>query len=233
MTKALKPRPGFWKNHWRKLLAALFWLLALTIYITVTVQRGLSPVGSLELLITFMERSMWGPLIFLGLYTVRPLFLFSASLLSIAAGLLFGPVLGVIYTILGSNASASVAYLLGRFFGQNLLSETTTGLGRYLRGMRERSFETVFIMRLIFLPYDLVNYLAGILKIHYLPFITASALGSLPGTLAFVLFGASATSLRGAEPSFDWRVLAASVAIFFVSLLIARLVKRRQGELHD
>lgn len=48
------------------------------------------------------------------------------------------------------------------------------------------SFETVLIMRFIFLPYDLVNYLAGILRIDLKAFILATLLGSIPGTIAFV-----------------------------------------------
>ncbi len=93
--------------------------------------------------------------------------------------------------------------------------------------MRANSFETVFIMRLIFLPYDLVNYLAGLLRINFISFITATALGALAGTISFALFGAS-TGLSEGTPSFDWRVLAASVAIFVLSLFISRLVKRRE-----
>ena len=44
-------------------------------------------------------------------------------------------------------------------------------------------------MRLVYVPYDLVNYLAGFLRIGWMPFILATALGSLPDTLSFVLFG--------------------------------------------
>jgi uncharacterized membrane protein YdjX (TVP38/TMEM64 family) len=223
---------SFWQTHWQKLLAALFWLAGLAAYLTFTLERELTPLDSLELLVGAIETQLWGPLVFLGLYTVRPLFLFSASLLSVASGFLFGPVFGILYTVLGSNASATVAYLLARFFAQGVFKDTG-GFNRYLSGMRARSFETVLIMRLLFLPYDLVNYLAGSFKLRYLSFISASALGSLPGTIAFVLFGASLSSLREAEPSVDWRVFAASLAIFSGSFCIARRLRRQQGVAHD
>ena len=57
--------------------------------------------------------------------------------------------------------------------------------------MRDNSFETVLIMRFIFLPYDLMNYMAGFMRIHMRAFILATTLGSIPGTISFVLLGAS------------------------------------------
>ncbi len=220
---------SFLQRHWQKLLAGLFWVAALVAYGVYTAQNNLTPIGTLRQLIAFMSDSVWGPLIFVLLYVLRPIFLFSAGLLTIASGVLFGPLWGVIYTVIGSNLGASLAYLIGRFFGDGLIDikESDKGIGSYVKRMRASSFETVFIMRLIFLPYDLVNYLAGLLRINYLAFITATILGALPGTISFALFGAS-TGLSEGTPSFDWRVLAASVGIFVLSLAISRLVKRKE-----
>ena len=85
------------------------------------------------------------------------------------------------------------------------------------------------IMRFIFLPYDMVSYLAGFLRIHYWPFILATALGSIPGTIAFVLFGASIEHFDGGLPSLNPNILAASVVIFIVSIALSRLFKKREG----
>jgi len=223
--------PSFVRKHWQKLLAGLFWLILLSVYGVYTVRTGASPLATLRQLVNFLSDSAWGPLIFVGLYVLRPLFLFSAGLLTIASGVLFGPIFGVIYTVIGSNIGASLAYLIGRFFGNDVIEaneDETKGIQGYIKRMRENSFETVFIMRLIFLPYDLVNYLAGFLRINYGAFILATILGALPGTISFALFGAS-TGLSEGAPSFDWRILAASVGIFIVSLGISRLVKRRES----
>lgn len=222
-------KSSFFKKHWQKLLAGLFWVAALIAYFVYTAQNDLTPLGTLRQLVDFVSKSFWGPLIFIGLYILRPIFLFSAGLLTIASGVLFGPIFGVIYTVIGSNIGAGLAYLIGRFFGDGLINiqESDKGIGAYVKRMRANSFETVFIMRLIFLPYDLVNYLAGLLRINFFAFITATALGALPGTISFALFGAS-TGLSEGTPSFDWRVLAASVVIFVLSLAISRIVKRKE-----
>ncbi len=219
----------------QKWIVLAFWLLAFAAYQWYAWQHDLSPLAVVQRLIAFFSASFYGPLVFIAIYILRPLLLFPATLLTIAAGFVFGPILGVVLVIIGSNASALLAYAVGRFFGRGFLGEGKSDgiVQRYTARMREHSFETVFIMRLIFLPYDLVNYLAGFLRIQWIPFIVATALGALPGTLAFTLFGASIERFDGGIPALNPWVLAASVAIFLVSLGLARLVKRRSAASGD
>jgi uncharacterized membrane protein YdjX (TVP38/TMEM64 family) len=218
-------------KHWQKTTGGLFWAAAVVAYLFYMKQNDLSPLQALKEIADFVRSSNYGPVVFIALYTLRPIFLFSAALLTIGAGALFGPFWGMVYSVIGSNMGASVAFFLGRFFGEGLLDTDTedTRLGPYIKRMRVRSFETVFLMRLLFLPYDLVNYLAGILKINYWSFLTATVLGSIPGTISFVLFGAS-SGLDSGKPQFDWRILAASVAIFLISIGISKFLRRRDGE---
>lgn len=230
-TPPTRPK-SFWQNHGQKVGAAVFWLLLIGLYVWYSVSNNIGPRQTLVQLVNFMQGSLYGPLIFILVYTLRPLVLFSATVLSLAGGYLFGPVLGVLFVILGSNAGASLAYVIGRFFGGDDLLHAADNEGmiqRWLRPLRENSFETVLIMRFLFLPYDLVNYLAGLLKINYGAFLLATILGSLPGTLAFTLAGASIEGdFTGGVPSLNPRVLIASVLIFVASLVFSRVLKTRQ-----
>jgi uncharacterized membrane protein YdjX (TVP38/TMEM64 family) len=220
------------RKHWQKLILVLFWMMLITAYIIYASINKLSPLQTLRSLVSFLSEHPLGPLIFIAIYTLRPLVLFSASLLTLAGGALFGPIWGTLYTLIGSNLGASLAYVLGRFLGKDTLSATGgKGLQGYFDRMRHNSFETIFFMRLIFLPYDLVNYAAGFLKIRYVPFILATILGSLPGTISFVLFGASSGLDKG-TPRFDWRILLISVVIFVLSLLLSRWLKGREKTSH-
>ena len=228
-------RPSsFWQKHWQKVLAVFFWLLAAGGYLYYTSSNDLDPLSleAIRPVIDFLAGNRWGPIVFIGLYILRPLVLFSALVLSIVAGALFGPVWGIVYTIIGSNAGASLAYFVGGLLGQDVIETETDGeakgMGRYVKRMRENIFETVLTMRLVGVPYDLVSYLAGFLKVNFWAFLAATALGALPGTVAIVLFGAS-VGLEGGQPSLDWRVLVASVVIFAVSIGASRLLKRRES----
>ena len=229
------PEPLWLQKHGQKLFAAVFWFLLVGAYVIYTARNGLTPLGTFRQLIGFLSANAYGPLLFILLYTLRPLIFFSALVLSVGAGFLYGPVLGILYTIIGANLGASLAYLIGTFFGRGVLaSEGSSKPGGRLQGyadrLRRNAFETVLTMRFLFLPYDLVNYLAGFLRVRYAPFILATVLGSLPGTVAFVLFGASTGGdFSDGLPSVNAGVLAASVAIFALSLLGSRLLKRREA----
>ncbi len=226
-----KAQTTWFQRHAQKLFAGFFWLLLVGLYVGYTVRNDLSPLDTFRQLLDFLSGSAYGPLLFILLYTLRPLVFFSALVLTVGAGFLYGPVLGIVYTVVGANLGASLAFVIGRFFGRGVLpSGAPEGrLGRYADRLRENAFETVLTMRFIFLPYDLVNYLAGFLRVRYAPFILATILGSLPGTVAFVLFGASTDGdFSGGLPSVDVRVLVASALIFGASLGVSRLLKQRE-----
>ncbi len=126
-----------------------------------------------------------------------------------------------------------IAYMIGRYFGDDIIDEEheTSVLQKYGARMRESSFNTVFIMRLIFLPYDLVNYMSGFLKIDWKAFLFATILGSIPGTVSFALFGSSIDISQGiGSAEFNPWAFGSAIAIFLVSLLISRIVKSREAQ---
>ncbi|MCE7990053.1 MAG: TVP38/TMEM64 family protein [Caldilinea sp. CFX5] len=239
-SRAIADQPSFLRKHGQKVVAAVFWLLLVGSYGWYYRANGLTTETALLQIVNLLD-SPFGPLLYIFIYTLRPLIFFSAAVLTIASGAIFGAgsvfnlALAVLYTVIGSNLSATVAYSVGRFFGQGLLaegdSENSGLLQRYTDRMRQNSFETILIMRFIFLPYDLVNYLAGILRIDWKAFILATILGSIPGTIAFVSFGASIDIKElamGKTPQFNPWVLFFGVVIFMVSLAISRYFKKRE-----
>jgi uncharacterized membrane protein YdjX (TVP38/TMEM64 family) len=219
------------RAHGQKIAALLFWVGLVALYQWYAASSGLSPLQVVKQLLDFMKNGVWGVLIYIILYAVRPLILFPSTILTLAGGFVFGPVLGVLYTIIASNISSTIAFYVGRFFGEGLLKDDGSDgwIQRYARRMRENSFETVMTMRFIFLPYDAVSYLAGFLRIHYWAFILATALGSIPGTIAFIGFGASIQTFDGALPKLNSVTLGFSILIFIVSIALSRIFKKREG----
>lgn len=226
------------QQHWQKLVALLIWAALLSCYFWYAAAANLGPIQVLLQLIDVMQNSVYGPLIYGLIYAVRPLAFFSAGILTVAGGYLFGPVWGIVYTVIASNLSATVAYVIGRYFGNGILDNQQTGglIQRYALRLRQRSFETVLIMRLVLLPFDFVNYLCGFLRINYRSYVVASVVGSFPGTVGFVLFGASVDNierllLKGELPGLNWPVLVASFVILAISIVLSRYFRRQeQGE---
>lgn len=226
------PSPPSWlRRNGQKIAALIFWLGVAGFYWWYTSQQGLSPLDVLRLMVDWFVHSAYGPLVFIIFFAVQPLIFFPSTLMGILSGTLYGPAWGFAYAILGANGAGLITYGVGYFFGHQLLDrkETDSMIGRYLDHLHDNAFETILIMHLIFLPYDLVNYLVGFLRIPWQPFLLATALGSLPGTLTFVLFGASMDIQElGTIPDINYYTLAGSVAMLIISLALSRFIKQRR-----
>ena len=213
-----------------KLIAAFFWITLFLAFHQYRVGNDLTYAALLGELFTFFTNSIYGPLIDIVAYTIRPLIFFPATLLTALSGALFGFWWGVIYTIIGENASANLAYWIGRFFGKDARLEDSV-LGNWVTALRQRPFGTVLFMRLFYVPFDLTNYGSGILKLPWLSYTMATLIGIMPGLVTFVALGASIDLDAFAETGlsvdiFDPRFLALSVGIFIVSLWLSRVLQR-------
>lgn len=104
-----------WKIQWMIALVLLLFGTATFLYQWVDV----SPGDIRDYIIQF---GWLAPLIYILLFTVRPLILFPTSVLSVAGGLAFGMLPGVIYTVIGATLSALVAYYVAIFFRRPFLA---------------------------------------------------------------------------------------------------------------
>jgi len=214
-----------------RLLAAGVWIVAAGGIAAWAILEGRGPVDAAASLVDALNGSSWGVLAFIGVFLARPLVLFPATLLTIAGGFLYGPALGIVVVIVASNASAMVAYAIARWFGAGRSDDGhgVERLARWGRRIRTRGFQTIMLMRLLYLPFDLVSYLAGIARVRPLPFLAGTAVGGAPATVAVVLFGASLEQFDGGAPRPDVPVLLTSVAVLVAGLALAEILRRREG----
>ena len=213
------------------------WLVLISGYQLYAWSNGLSPLEAARNLVGVVEMgptvTALGALIYVSLWIARPLVLFPAGLLAVAAGFAFGPIVGVALTLVGGNASASVSYLLGRYFGAGVFGVGTSHrldrARRYLKRLRGSGFETILAMQLVYVPFDLVNCTAGFFCVRWRQFALATLLGTLPGTVSFVLLGASLEMRSIHTLALDPRLLLTAVSIFLISVLASRYLRRREG----
>ncbi|NCP88602.1 TVP38/TMEM64 family protein, partial [bacterium] len=114
---------SWFQQHAQKLIALLFWILLIVGYQWYASGNHLSPLQVVQQLLDFMTNGFWGVIIYTILYAIRPLILFPSTVLTLAGGFVFGPVLGVLYTIIASNISSTIAYFVGHFFGEGMLKD--------------------------------------------------------------------------------------------------------------
>ena len=137
----------------------------------------------------------WFPLAFLAAHIVVTVFPFPRTAFTLAAGLLFGPLLGVPLAVAAATISAVIALLLVRAAGWQL-----SRLVRHPRvesldtRLRERGWLAVISMRMIpAVPFSVLNYAAGASAVRVLPYTLATLVGLLPGTAAVVILGDALT----------------------------------------
>lgn len=218
----------------QRAVVATLWISALLVWRDYQTSNDLSTTETGQRFIDAVDSAWWGVAAYVGVYLIRPIVLFPASILTITGGVLFGPV-GIVVVVVAANSSALIAYGIGRLLGTTPGSDTSersddeSFVSRWSNRLRTNSFETVFVMRLLFLPYDLVNYVCGALRIRWTSFLLATALGSLPGTISFVLLGASLERIDRGLDGINPIAIVASVVIFVVSIATSRIIRKRQS----
>jgi uncharacterized membrane protein YdjX (TVP38/TMEM64 family) len=181
----------------------------------------------LEQLLAFCALNPLGPLLFIGVAALSPLLLVPAALLGSIAGICFGPLLGVIYTLIGCNLSALLTYSLGRASGR-AEGRIARLCARYGLRLRERPLLSVVLLRLSFLPYDPVNYLIGILRVRLWPFLLGNTLGSLPGVVVIVLAGSAVGGLGLSMPQLSPLALLGALGLLVAILVVAAALRHRR-----
>jgi uncharacterized membrane protein YdjX (TVP38/TMEM64 family) len=122
-------------------------------------------------------------------------FPFPRTAFTLAAGLLFGPYLGIPLAVVASTLSAVIALLLVRAAGWQLSRLVPHPRVESLDvRLRERGWPAVLSMRLIpAVPFSVANYAAGASAVRLLPYMLATLVGLLPGTAAVVILGDALT----------------------------------------
>ncbi|MFE4305314.1 TVP38/TMEM64 family protein [Streptomyces sp. NPDC056517] len=115
--------------------------------------------------------------------------------LNLAAGALFGSAFGLTAAIAGTVLGAGISFTLGRFLGQEALRPMLRG--RWLTAadgqLSRHGFRSMLAIRLFpGVPFAAANYCAAVSRMGYVPFLVATALGSVPNTAAYVVAGAQA-----------------------------------------
>ncbi|OPG02758.1 hypothetical protein B1R27_31290 [Streptomyces sp. GKU 895] len=136
-------------------------------------------------------------LVFAGAYGLCAVAFVPRPLLNLAAGALFGSQLGIGAALAGTVLGAGLAFTLGRVLGQDALRPLLRG--RLLQGadsqLSRHGFRSMLAIRLFpGVPFAAANYCAAVSRMGYVPFLLATALGSIPNTAAYVVAGSRAST---------------------------------------
>ncbi len=176
----------------------------------------------------------WGPLVFVPLYAVAVVAALPGSALTVAAGALFGSVLGVIVVINAATLGASLAFLISRYFARDAIARwlSTKEKFRRLDQLTEaHGAIIVALTRLVPLfPFNLLNYGFGLTRVPFWTYVLWSWLCMLPGTILYVV-GADALTQGIAQGEVPWMLIGAMGGVGVLLAILVRYARRRlQGE---
>jgi uncharacterized membrane protein YdjX (TVP38/TMEM64 family) len=147
---------------------------------------------------------------FMALYVIQTaLSLPGAAILSLAAGAIFGSLLGTIYAVTSASIGATLAFLVTRYLLRDLvLARFGNRLETLNRELEQRGFNYLLFLRLVPLfPFFLINLAAGLTRLPLRTFMLGTLLGIIPGGFVFVNAGASLASITSLSGIASPRVL--------------------------
>ncbi|HEV7452201.1 MAG TPA: TVP38/TMEM64 family protein [Pseudonocardiaceae bacterium] len=134
------------------------------------------------------------PMLFLlgqTLVTVTPI---PRTAFTLAAGLLFGPVLGVALSLTATTLAAVLAFVVVRRLGRDLVNHLDRRVLRVVDArLHRRGWLAVASLRLIpAVPFSLLNYCSALSSIRFHDYLVGTV-GVIPGSVAIVLLGDALT----------------------------------------
>jgi uncharacterized membrane protein YdjX (TVP38/TMEM64 family) len=187
---------------------------------------------------------VWGPVAFVAGYAIAAVAFVPGSLLTLAAGAIFGVGKGTLLVLLAATLGASAAFLVSRYLARGFVERRLAGNERFAaidRAIGSQGRKIVFLLRLspVF-PFNLLNYALGLTRVRFADYLVASV-GMLPGTLLYVYYGKVAgdvARLAGGAPmrrgpAYYGVLVLGLVATVVATTLITRIARRALQEVTD
>lgn len=168
------------------------------------------------------------PVVFVGVYALITLAPVPKNVLSAAAGLMFGLVPGVMLVWIAAMVGALAAFGLGRLLGRDAVERLTpTRVQQVDELIARRGLLAVVVVRLVpIVPFTAVNYTAGLTGLRLSHYTAGTALGIIPGTVAYVALGTYGTT----PGSWPFLISAAALVLLSVGGLLAARGRRSAKE---
>jgi len=181
-----------------------------------------------------------GALVFALGYALAVVSFIPGSVLTLAAGAIFGLAKGTALVMFGATLGAAAAFLIARHLARDAVARRLEGDPRFAaidRAIEAQGRRIVFLLRLSpAFPFSLLNYALGLTRVRLADYLIAS-LGMLPGTLLYVYSGKVAGELAAvagagsARSPAEYALLGVGfLATLLVTLQITRIARRALAE---
>lgn len=207
----------------------LFFILLLLGITLVVVYRDQLDAQALQTWVN--EAGVAAPLLFMLIYALGTVFFFPGSVLTLAGGALFGPVMGTLINLTGATIGAAMAFLVARYLASDWVEEKTGGRLKQLKeGVEGEGWRFVAFVRLMPLfPFNLLNYALGLTRIPLLQYVIASWLFMLPGAIAYTYLGYAGREAVAGNEGLVQKIMLALALLAIVAFIPRFVARLRRG----
>ena len=142
-----------------------------------------------------------GPIVYILLYIVACLFFLPGLPITVLGGIVFGPVWGTVYTVIGAGLGLSAAFLTARYVFRGLIEKKFSGSPLFQKldeGVKNQGWRILITTRLIpVFPFNVQNYVYGLTSISFLQYSVLSTIFIIPGTSAYTFSAGAIASGEG------------------------------------
>ena len=148
------------------------------------------------------------------------------SILTVAAGALFGVVEGVIIVSFASTIGACICFLLSRYLLNNFINNNFEKTKLIVdKKFSENGIYYLLSLRLIpTISFALINLIMGILPISLFRFYYISQLGMLPATIIYVNAGSEIAKVNSINDIISFTLLISFILLAILPLLIKFII---------
>ena len=191
--------------------------------------------GEAQRLLQRVSSEPWGPAAFIAAYAASCVLFIPASILSFAAGAIFGLGRGILWVSIGATLGATAAFLTGRYLARDWVAKRVGADRRFSaldEAMGKEGWRIVLLTRLApIFPFVLLNYALGLTRVTLKEYVLATWVGILPGASVVVYLGSLAGGAvrgenSGTTPA-QWAFYALGLAAtILLSIKLSRLARK-------
>ena len=169
-------------------------------------------------------------IIFFFAYIIVCIFFLPGTPLTLLGGIVFGPLLGTLYTVTSASAGLAISFLIARYTMRDLMLEklgSSDAFTKIDQGVKEQGWRILVITRLVpVFPFSIQNYIYGLTDIKFLTYWGLSTLFIIPGTAAYTM---SAGAVLSGEFSTTNLIYLGIGALCFVGLsFVPKLLAKKE-----
>jgi uncharacterized membrane protein YdjX (TVP38/TMEM64 family) len=150
------------------------------------------------------DSGTWGWFLFIGAYALCCLLFIPGSVLTVAAGAVYGFIGGTVLVLAGNGLGSVLCLLVTRYFLRDWMARRVANnpkIQAIAAAVKNNDWKLVFLTRLSpVMPFSLINYSLGLTAISPWRFLAATELGAVPATLVYVYIGSMIGNLARIGP---------------------------------